>query len=113
MPDHSETFSQLLAVWNGEADLAELDTLFAPGYRGHLGSRSRDAASVKRDIAAYREQTPGVRFHPEHQFADGDYLATRLTATAGGQTICGMNISRWEDGRLAEEWAIWETFATD
>ena len=113
MADHSEAFAQLLAVWNGEADPDELDTLLAPSYRGHLGSRNRDAAGVRLDIAAYREQTPDVRFRPEHQFAEGDYLATRLTATAGGRTVCGMNISRWEDGLLAEEWAIWETFGTN
>lgn len=31
----------------------------------------------------------------------------------GGRTICGLNISRWEDGLLAEEWAVWETFGPD
>ena len=92
---------------------SELDSLLAPSYRGHLGSRSRDAATLKQDIVAYRERTPDVRFRPEHQFGDGDYLATRLTATAGGRTICGLNVSRWEDGRLAEEWAVWEPFSSD
>jgi hypothetical protein len=62
---------------------------------------------------AYRERTPDVRFRSEHQFGEGDYLATRLTATAAGQTICGLNISRWEDGLLAEEWALWEPFGSD
>jgi hypothetical protein len=63
----------------------------------HLGSRRRDAAALKEDVAAYRERVPDVRFRSEHQFAEGGYLATRLTATAGGQTICGLNISRWEN----------------
>ena len=113
MPDRSETFAHLLAIWNGEADLSELDSLLVPSYRGHLGSRGRDATDLRHDIAAYRERTPDVRFRPEHQFGEGDYLATRWTATAGGRTICGLNISRWEDGLLAEEWAVWETLGPD
>ena len=113
VPDRSETFARLLAVWNGEADPTELDAMLAASYQGHLGSRSRDAVDLKRDIVAYRARVPDVRFHPEHQFGEGDYLATRLTATAAGRTIAGLNISRWEGGLLAEEWAIWEPFSTD
>jgi hypothetical protein len=81
-----------------------------PGYRGHLGSRERDVAQLKQDIAAYRRRLPDVRFVVEHQFDDGEYLASRLSATAGGKTITGLNMSRWPDGLLAEEWAVWETF---
>jgi len=47
---------------------------------------------------------------PSNQFGSGDYLATRLTASAGGQTIAGLNMSRWLGGLLDEEWAVWETF---
>ena len=104
------TFARLLAVWNGDADLDEIDSLVTSDYRGHLGSRERDAAELKEDIAAYRRRVPGVRFSVEHQFGDGDHLATRLTADYGGQTISGLNMSRWVDELLAEEWAVWETF---
>jgi hypothetical protein len=104
-----ETFRRLLAVWNGEADLDAIDSLVAPAYRGHIGSRARDAAQLKQDIAAYRRRAPDVRFIAEHQFGQDDYLATRLTAAAGGRTITGLNLSRWERGLLAEEWAVWET----
>jgi hypothetical protein len=105
-----DAFGRLLAVWNGDADLTELDLLITASYRGHLGSRERDADQLKDDIAAYRRRVPGVRFTAEHQFGEGDYLATRLTASAGSRTIAGLNVSRWEDDLLAEEWAIWETF---
>jgi hypothetical protein len=114
--DQREMFDKLLAVWNGDAGVDELDVLLSPSYRGHLGSRLRNIAELKRDIADYRDRLPGVRFRVEHQFSDGIYLAARLTAHAGGASttafICGMNISRWEGGRLSEEWAVWETFGT-
>lgn len=107
---HLEIFGRLLAVWNGDERLDALDSLLAEGYRGHLGSGDRDGAQLKKDIAAYRRRVPDVRFTAEHQFAEGDFLATRLTAIAGGRTITGLNISRWENGLLAEEWAVWESF---
>jgi hypothetical protein len=105
-----DMFAHLLAVWNGDAALDDIDSLVTASYRGHLGSRERDLVALKEDIAAYRQRVLGVRFKVEHQFGDGDYLATRLTAVAGGQTIAGVNISRWEHDLLAEEWAVWETF---
>lgn len=110
MRDRSQTFERLLAVWSGEADLAELESLLAPDYQGHVGSRQRDPGRLKKDIVAYRHRVPGVRFRVEHQFGENDYLATRLSATAADRTIFGLNISRWEGNLLAEEWAIWETF---
>jgi hypothetical protein len=115
--DRRETFDKLLAVWNGDAGVDELDSLLSPSYLGHLGSRVRNVAGLKRDIADYRDRVPGVRFRVEHQFGEGDYLASRLTAHAVDATasesaiICGMNISLWKGGLLAEEWAVWETFA--
>ena len=104
----------MVAVWNGEAEVADLDRLVAPAYVGHIGCRDRDLVRLKADIVAYRAATPNVVFRVEHQFGAGDYLATRLTAQAletsrrSGATICGMNISRWQNELLAEEWAVWE-----
>ena len=118
VPGRSESFARLIAVWNGDAPLEELDSLVSLTYRGHVGRRDRDAVRLKQDIGAYRERMPGVRFTVEHQFAEGAHLATRLTASApagrsGASTVCGLNISRWEGRLLAEEWAVWETFSDD
>jgi SnoaL-like polyketide cyclase len=110
---HRVSLDRLLAIWNGEADLDELDALVAPSYVGHIGSRDRDLGQLKQDIVDYRAKSPGVVFRVEHQFGAGGYLATRLTARtehASEQTISGMNISRWQDGVLTEEWAVWESF---
>ena len=117
MDDRRETLRRYQAIWNGEEDLASLDALLAPGFVGHTGSRERDIARLKEDILAYRSAAPSVRFTVEHQFGEGDFLATRLTAEATGPagkpvSVSGINISRWEDDRLAEEWAVWESFPT-
>jgi hypothetical protein len=114
--DWRETFEGVRAVWSGEADVDDLDRLVAPNYRGHLGSRDRDLAQLKHDIVAYRAAAPNVEFRLEHQFGEGDCVATRWTAsrnveTEAQESICGINISRWENGLLAEEWAVWESFS--
>ena len=107
-------FERYLRVWQGELDVAELSTLTAPGYLGHIGSRERDLAGLMADIRAYRDAAPSTRFTVEHRFADGPFLATRLsarsTSSADGAELvaAGINISRWENDRIAEEWAIWE-----
>lgn len=81
MTDWRETFQGVRAVWNGEANVDDLDRLLAPNYRGHLGSRDRDLTQLKNDIVAYRATAPNIEFRLEHQFGEGDYVATRWTAS--------------------------------
>lgn len=107
-------FERYLGVWQGDLGLNELASLTTPGYLGHLGSRERDLAGLTAEISAYRETAPSVRFLVEHRFGQGDFFATRLSARGtsavdGSELVAaGLNISRWENERLAEEWAIWE-----
>jgi hypothetical protein len=48
------------------------------------------------------------------QVASGDRVASRLeasltnTATKRPIRMMGMNISRFRDGKIAEEWVVWE-----
>jgi hypothetical protein len=114
MPDREATLQRYLEIWNGTADVDELDALVTSTYIGHMGSRARDLARLKEDITAYRKQASGIRFEVMHRFSEGDYVATRAVAhatdptTGSALSACGLNISRWKDGLLAEEWAVWE-----
>ena len=113
--DRHPEFDHLLAVWNGSADVDDLDLLVTADYVGYIGSRRRDLSRLKADIQAYRDNARDVAFCVEEQFQSGDQLATRLTARArrdgeADKTIRGLNISRWRNGLLAEEWALWESF---
>jgi SnoaL-like protein len=105
--------ARYLAAWQGEADLDTIDELVTDEYVGHMGLGNRGLAELKRDIAAYRQSARNVRFSIHHRFGEGDYLATRVSVRATGAngealTAAGLNISRWEGDRLAEEWAVWE-----
>lgn len=72
---------------------------------------------LKVDIAEYRQQANGIRFELLHRFSEGEYVASRWAAHATdlvsgvGLSANGLNISRWRDGLLAEEWAVWEPLA--
>ena len=113
-PARRHAFARYLAIASGEGDLAELDALFSPAFVGHIGERTRDLAQVKRDIDAYRASVDNVRFRVEHRFGTGPFVAARVSATAtrrsdGAELVAsGINISRWDEDRLAEEWAVWE-----
>ena len=114
--DAGETRKRYLRVWNGEFEISALPTLLTSSYLGHLGSRDRDATQLADDIAAYRRVNPTIRFEIEDEFWSGARAASRVVArgTDGlGRQIAarGINISRFEEGLLAEEWAVWEALA--
>ena len=90
MAARGEAFNRLVAVWNGEAEIADLDRLVAPAYVGHIRCRDRDLVRLKADIVAYRAATPNVVFRVEHQFGQGETTSRRdsprrLSIPAGDQ----------------------------
>jgi hypothetical protein len=112
-----ENWERYLAVWNGLASVDELDDIMTVDYRGHMGSRDRDLGQLKGDIVAYRARGEDVRFEVVHRFGDGEHVASRIVArgvdpaTGAPLSACGLNVARWHEGRLAEEWAVWEPLA--
>ena len=117
--DPSSTFAALLDIWNG-APVEGLRDLLAPGYRGymlHSLDGERDAAEYPGVIERYRAANPGTVFRVVDRLVAGDRVVSRLEAhrpdPAPGAVLTarGINISRLEnDGRLAEEWAIWSSW---
>jgi predicted ester cyclase len=109
-----DLFRAYVEIWNGGA-LDRLHELLAPGYAGHMRgtiSEDRDADALGRSIVDFRRRFPAVRFTVTEQIVAGDRVATRLRAVLGDEELAvGMNFSRWQDGRLAEEWALWEPMA--
>jgi predicted ester cyclase len=71
----------------------------------------------------YRSGIRGLRVTIEQQLADGDFVATRYTcrgthegdimgvpATGRDVTIAGLVISRFQDGKVVEEWEVSDVF---
>lgn len=96
-------------------DLAALDDLIAPDYVGHTANGDRDLGAFKESITHFHEMFvyDAGSFIIEDQLADGEKVATRMTAhvkmrqTGAPLTLLGFNIARIVDGRIAEEWNRW------
>ena len=74
-------------------------------YRGHDGARQ--------SVALYLELFPDLRFDVEDQVSEADEVASRWTlrGTHAGREVelRGIVISRFEDGRIIEDWAASDT----
>lgn len=76
----------------------------------------RDAEAYPERIADFRSRYPGVAFFADKVFSGAEHQATvthaQWTDPASGELLVanGINVSRFEDGKLAEEWAIWSAF---
>jgi steroid delta-isomerase-like uncharacterized protein len=104
-------------------DLDALDAIVGPNYVLHdpgLPEEVRGVEGAKQMIEAYRTAF-GLRVTIEHQFADGDYVATRYTArgrhdaefmgvppTGKAVTVAGICITRCDGGKVVEEWDAWD-----
>jgi predicted ester cyclase len=82
-----------------------VDHVNALEYRGHDGAR--------RSVALYLELFPDLRFEVDDQVSEGDRVASRWTlhGTHRGRsvTLRGIVISRFENGRIIEDWAASDT----
>jgi steroid delta-isomerase-like uncharacterized protein len=79
----------------------------------------RGADGLKAMVQGYRDALSGLTVTIDHQFTDGDYVATRYTITGthdgdlmgappSGKDVSftGITVSRCEGGRIAEEWEL-------
>jgi steroid delta-isomerase-like uncharacterized protein len=105
-----------------DGNLDALDAVVDPDYVLHDPSAPDEVRGVdglKALVETYRSGCPDLRVTVEHQFTEGDYVATRFTArgTHGGEIvgvpatgrdvmIQGITISRCRDGKIVEEWEV-------
>jgi predicted ester cyclase len=108
----------------GKGHLDLIDEVCTEHYVDHdplLGDRGRD--DVKQTIAGYREAFPDLAFTVEDVIAYDDKVVVRWRGEgtfqnpfmgqeptgAKGEPVEGITIDRYEDGKLAESWAQWDT----
>ncbi len=106
-------FRHFVRIWqDGRLDL--IGDVVTSDYVGHSSSGDRNIDGLRRRISDFNELYPNLEFTIEDQIAEGDRVATRMTAlgTAGstGEVVhlAGLNISRFVGNRIAEEWPVWE-----
>jgi predicted ester cyclase len=62
-------------------------------------------------VQGYRDQIPDIGIAIDHQFTEGEWVATRYTVRGrhvSGHDVefGGLTVSRCRDGRIAEEWEL-------
>lgn len=105
-------------VWS-RGDLSVLPELMAPDCVAHTAAQTPALAGLeqyRQFVAAYLALYGEIRIVVEAQVAEGDTVATRWTAWPGaaegaGSGLLGMSFHRVRDGRIAECWDTWDTFA--
>ena len=110
------------AFSEGKVDL--IDELCTEGFVGHdpiLGDEDREAS--KRSLAGYREAFPDLTFTVLDAFGVDDKVVLRWSGVGtfenelmgqaptgeSGEPVEGITVDRFEDGKVAESWAQWDT----
>ena len=122
--------ANLHAMSNPEQNKAAVRNCFAQASAGNFDALGgivtedyvlhpeevKGADGLAEMVQGYRDQIPDISVTIDHQFTEGDYVATRLTfrgrhVTGHDVEFAGLTISRCRDGRIAEEWELADTMS--
>jgi predicted ester cyclase len=115
-----ETHKAVIRRWIAEAhekrNLAVIDEIYTPDYRGHINGDSIDKEQGRQMELAFQSEFPAHRVTIDDLFGEQDRVVTRWTMSAthkSGKDVVmrGISISRFEGGRIAEEWMVMDNAA--
>ena len=92
-------------------DLARARDLYAEDFVDHVNALDfHGQDGIARSVALYRAIFPNLEISVLDQAADGDRVTSRWTlhGTHKGRavTLPGITISRFENGKIAEDWTV-------
>jgi predicted ester cyclase len=87
----------------------DLEKCYAPSFVDHVNSMEfHGHEGARRSVALYQRLFDDLRFTAEQQVSEGDRVATHWTlrGTHRGRKVelSGITISRFENGRIVEDW---------
>jgi predicted ester cyclase len=111
---HSETARRALEEVCSGKNLGGIPDVYHPNFVDHVNAvEYRGHEGARRSVALYLELFPDLRFVVDEQVSEGDRVTSRWTlhGTHRGRsvTLHGIVISRFEDGRIIEDWAASDT----
>jgi steroid delta-isomerase-like uncharacterized protein len=100
----------------------DLPAILTPDFVMHTPDEVRGADGLAAMVEQYRSSLSNLNVTIDHQFATGDWVASRFTirGTHDGTlmgvppsgrdvTFTGITISRCRNGQIAEEWELTDT----
>ena len=98
---------------------AALEQILAPDFVIHIPDDHVGVDGLLGMVQVFKSAMPDMQVTVDHQFAAGDYVASRFTVrgTHDGElfgaaptnrhvVLSGITISRCQEGRIAEEWEL-------
>jgi ubiquinone/menaquinone biosynthesis C-methylase UbiE/predicted ester cyclase len=112
--EHAETARRALEEVCSGRDLDGIPRDYHPDFTDHVNRFTyRGHEGARRSVSLYLALFPDLRFEVEDQVSEGDKVASRWTlrGTHRGREVelRGIVISRFEDGRIIEDWAASDT----
>jgi predicted ester cyclase len=95
-------------------DVAAIEEVYSDRFIDHVNALEyRGTEGARRSVALYLKLFPDLSFEVEEQVTDRDRVASRWTlrGTHRGRRVelRGIVISRFEDGKIIEDWAASDT----
>lgn len=116
LPESQKAVFRTLVDLYAAGDVSALNQVIPPDYVGHTSEGDRDREGFLQNILFYHNLFVYTKdtFRIEDQLVDGEKVVTRMTAnvrsreTGESVTLLGINIARIVDGKIIEEWNLWE-----
>jgi ubiquinone/menaquinone biosynthesis C-methylase UbiE/predicted ester cyclase len=112
--EHTQTARRALEEVCSGRDLEGISRHYHPDFVDHVNRftyRGHDGA--RQSVALYLALFPDLRFDVDDQVTEGDKVASRWTLRGSHKgrevELRGIVISRFEDGRIIEDWAASDT----
>jgi predicted ester cyclase len=111
---HRETARRALEEVCSGRDLAAVEEVYSPRFVDHVNALEyHGTEGARRSVALYLKLFPDLRFQVEEQVTERDRVASRWTlhGTHRGRRVQlrGIVISRFQDGKIVEDWAASDT----
>jgi steroid delta-isomerase-like uncharacterized protein len=116
---HNATLVSQCFAEAARGNRAALEQILAPDFVIHVPDDHTGVDGLLGMVQVFRSAIPDLAVTVDHQFAEGDYVATRFTVrgTHDGELlgapptnrqviVQGITLSRCADGRIAEEWEL-------
>jgi predicted ester cyclase len=111
---HRETARRALEEVCSGRDIAGIEQVYSARFVDHVNALEyHGTEGARRSVALYLKLFSDLRFQVEEQVTESDRVASRWTlhGTHRGRPVQlrGIVISRFEDGKIVEDWAASDT----
>src|SRR5436305_9250533 len=112
--DHRELARRAIEEVCARGDFANAPQFYSQRFHDHVNSLEyHGLEGVRQSVELYRSIFPDLEIKADDQVVEGDRVASRWTARGTNRgrrvTLKGITSSRFEDGKIVEDWGYSDT----